>query len=59
MPELREAIEKNLRNGKLGGRFIPEIERVRRALDASAPVPRDPTILRRGMRGRAKKRGRR
>lgn len=58
MPELREAIEKNLKDGKLGGRFTPEVERVRRALNASAPVPRDPSIIRQGMRGRAKKRGR-
>jgi hypothetical protein len=58
MPELREAIESNLRDKKLGGRFHPEIERVRAALGASAPVPRDPTLARQGMRGRAKKRGR-
>lgn len=58
MPELREAIEKNLRDGKLGGRFTPEVERVRAALKKSAPVPRDPTLARQGMRGRAKKRGR-
>lgn len=58
MPELRDAIEKNLRDGRLGGRFAREVERVRDALNASAPVPRDPTLIRQGMRGRAKKRGR-
>lgn len=58
MPELREAIEKNLRDGKLGGRLVGEVERVRAALKASAPVARDPTLARQGMRGRSKKRGR-
>ena len=58
MPELRDAIEQNLRDKRLGGRFQPEIERVRAALGSSAPVPRDPTLARKGMRSRAKKRGR-
>jgi hypothetical protein len=58
MPELREAIEKNLRSKALAGRHGAEIERVRAALGASAPVPRDPTILVQGMRGRGKKRRR-
>ncbi len=58
-PELREAIEKNLRGTKLAGRFADEIARVRRALDASKAIPRDPTRLVQGMRSRGKKRGRR
>lgn len=59
MPELRTAIETNLKSGKLASRYKDEVERVRQALDASVPPPRDPTILRQGMRGRGKKRGRR
>jgi hypothetical protein len=59
MPELRAAIETTLKNGKVAGRYKDEVERVRHALDASVPPPRDPTILRQGMRGRGKKRGRR
>jgi hypothetical protein len=58
MPELRAAIEKNLASKKLAGRHAAEIERVRAALGASAPVPRDPTLLVQGMRGRGKKRRR-
>jgi hypothetical protein len=58
MPELREAIEQGLRDKRLGGRFHADIERVREALKASAPIARDPTLARQGMRGRAKKRGR-
>jgi hypothetical protein len=59
MPELRGAIEATLRSHKLAGRYQAEIARVREALDASVPPPRDPTILVQGMRGRGKKRGRR
>lgn len=59
MPELRAAVETTLKSGKLAGRYKDEIDRVRQALDAAVPPPRDPTILRQGMRGRGKKRGRR
>lgn len=59
MPELREAVETSLRSGKLTGRFAPEISRVRDALTASIPPPRDPTLAVQGMRSRGKKRGRR
>jgi hypothetical protein len=58
MPELREAIEKNLRSEKLASRYAPEIKRVRAALAASLPPPRDPTLAVQGMRSRGKKRGR-
>lgn len=58
-PELRAAIEATLRSNKLAGRYAPEIARVRAALDASVPPPRDPTILVHGTRGRGKKRSRR
>lgn len=56
MPELRAAIEIPLRNGSLQNRFPADIERVRAALSESAPVPRDPTLIRQGMRSRGKKR---
>ena len=36
-----------------------ELKRVRAALDASIPPPRDPTLAVKGMRGRGKKRSRR
>ncbi len=58
IPELREAIERNLGSRRLAGRYSAEIERVRAALAASAPVPRDPTLIVHGMRGRGRKRRR-
>mgnify|MGYP002780685527 CR=1 FL=1 len=41
-PALREVVEKNLRSPRLAGRHAADIERVQRALAASAPVRRDP-----------------
>jgi hypothetical protein len=41
-PVLREAVRATLRFRKLAGRFGPELDRVRRALEASAPAPRNP-----------------
>jgi hypothetical protein len=41
-PILREAIARMLRSKRLSGRFGPEIDRVRRALDAARPAPRNP-----------------
>lgn len=41
-PALREAIEQTLRYKSLAGRFGPEIERVRDALEASLPPARNP-----------------
>jgi len=41
-PELRAVVEANLASRRLGGRFAPEIDRVRRALSASAPPVRNP-----------------
>lgn len=58
MPELRAAIEANLGGTNLATRYGPEIGRVKKALDASVPPPRDPTQIVKGMRGRGKKRGR-
>ena len=54
MPELREAIARNLKANK--GRHSPDIERVRAALAASLTPPRDPTKIIAGMRSRGKKR---
>ena len=59
MPELRGAIEKAIQSGTLASRYMPDIKRVRAALAASLPPPRDPTLAVKGMRGRGKKRGRR
>ena len=59
MPELRGAIETAIHSGKLASRYASEIKRVRAALDASVPPPRDPTLAVKGMRGRGKKRDRR
>lgn len=57
-PELREAIELTIKTPKLQGRYDDATRKVRDALTASAPVPRDPTIIVHGTRGRAKKKGR-
>jgi hypothetical protein len=57
MPELRDAVESNLRSSKLA-RYADEVARVRAALGASLPPPRDPTRIVQGMRSRSKKRGR-
>jgi hypothetical protein len=54
-PILRDAIAKNLEGPKLAGRFAPEIARVRAALEASAPVRRDPTTYVGPTRGRGRK----
>ncbi|MBX3191992.1 MAG: hypothetical protein KF819_33685 [Labilithrix sp.] len=59
MPELRGAIEANIASKKLAGRYAADIVRVRAALDASVPPPRDPTLIVHGMRSRGKKRSRR
>lgn len=59
MPELRTAIETNLKSGKIKGRYQAEIERVRHALEGSKAPPRDPTQIVQGMRSRGKKRSRR
>jgi hypothetical protein len=41
-PVLRETIARALRSPKLAGRHGSEVERVRRALDATRPAPRNP-----------------
>jgi len=58
-PELRSAIELSMKSEKLASRYAPELKRVRAALAAALPPPRDPTLAVQGMRGRGKKRGRR
>ena len=57
--ELRGAIEASIKSDKLAGRYAPELKRVRAALAAALPPPRDPTLAVQGMRGRGKKRDRR
>jgi hypothetical protein len=54
-PMIREAIAKNLENKSLTRRFATDVMRVRRALEASAPVARDP----RSYVGPTRRRGRR
>ena len=54
-PLLRAAIEKNLTLTRLTGRQAAEIARVRKALDASAPLRRDPLTYVGKTRGRGKK----
>ncbi len=58
-PELREAIENNLKGAKLASRYADEVARVRAALEASLKAPRDAARIVKGMRGRGKKRGQR
>ena len=58
-PELRGAIELSIKSEKLASRYAPELKRVRAALAAALPPPRDPTLAVQGMRGRGKKRDRR
>jgi hypothetical protein len=41
-PVLRELVATILRNGKLSGRFRPELDRVRRSLDQTEPPVRNP-----------------
>jgi hypothetical protein len=58
-PELREAIEKNLRGGNLASRYADDVAMVRAAIAANTKTPRDAARIVEGMRGRGKKRGRR
>ena len=41
-PMLREAVAKSVEGARLGRRFADEVARVKKALEESAPVPRDP-----------------
>lgn len=59
MPELRGAIETVLKSTKLTTRYASDVKRVRAALAAALPPPRDPTLAVQGMRGRGKKRSKR
>jgi hypothetical protein len=58
-PLLREAIEANLVDSRLGGRHSVELERVRASLIASAPQRRDPTTFVGPTRNRSKAQRRR
>lgn len=59
VPELREAILKNLDDAQIKKPFRDEIKRVKDLIEVGKGPPRDPTILRHGTRGRGKKRARR
>jgi hypothetical protein len=59
MPEIRDAIRKNLKDKRLIGRWSDQIERVQHWLKEHEKPPRDPTRIVQGMRGRGKKRGHR
>lgn len=54
-PPLRATIEKSVAGARLLGRFADEVLRVQKALDATAPVLRDPTHY----KGPTRKRGKR
>lgn len=58
-PVLREMVETTLGNRKLSGRLGPEVDRVRRALAASRPAPRNPDHDVGPTRDRSKQRRRR
>jgi hypothetical protein len=58
-PLLREAIRSSLGGSLLGKRFAGDIARVRSALDASAPLRRDPRTDVGSTRGRGRKKQRR
>lgn len=58
VPELREAILKSVDDTQMKKTFRDDIQRVKELVEVSKGPPRDPTILRHGMRGRGKRRGR-
>jgi len=55
-PPMRDVLAANLRGQKMAGKLAQEAERVRRALAASAPAPRDPTEKVQHTRGRGARR---
>lgn len=57
-PSLRELIHKAISSPKLASRYPTDVERVKQALSSTDAVPRDPTLIVHGTRGRGKKRGR-
>jgi len=59
VPELREAILKNIDDTQMKKSFRDEIKRIKELVEESKGPPRDPTIIRHGTRGRGKKRDRR
>jgi hypothetical protein len=54
-PMLREAVAKSLEGSRLGRRFGDEVDRVKKALEESAPVPRDPRAYVGPTRGRGRR----
>lgn len=59
IPELRDAILANLDDTQMKKSFGDEIKQVKELVEQGKTPPRDPTILRQGMRGRGKKHDRR
>lgn len=57
-PVLREVVLKNVLGSRLAGRHASEVLRVKKALEASAPVRRDPNTYVGPTRGRGKKKRR-
>lgn len=55
-PMLRDAILASLKSDRIRSRFADDVRRIEESLGASAPIPRDPTRIIQGMRGRGKKR---
>jgi hypothetical protein len=59
VPELRDAILLNIADTQMKKSFREEIAQIRKLVEVSKGPPRDPTILRQGMRSRGKKRDQR
>lgn len=59
VPELREAILKNIDDTQMKKSFRDDIKHIKELVETSKGPPRDPTIIRHGTRGRGKKRDRR
>ncbi len=59
VPELREAILKNIDDTQMKKSFRDDIKHIKELVETSKGPPRDPTIIRQGTRGRGKKRDRR
>lgn len=56
IPELRDAILLNLEDSQMKKAFGEDMKRIKALVEQGKKPPRDPTILRHGMRGRGKKR---
>lgn len=54
-PSLREVVTRIVDHPKIAVRFPDEAAQLRAALEGTATPPRDPTLIRQGMRGRGKR----